>query len=272
MNHSLRTGFSLVELSIVLVILGLLVGGILAGQSLIRASELRAVTTEYNRWITATHAFRDKYFGLPGDLRNATSFWGDNNTACPDAAIANGTPGACNGNGNNLVEDLGTAAGAANELFAYWQQLALAGLIEGNYTGLNGVTSLDAVLTGTSANSPISKMGNNATWQIRDLGVRTATAGIFHGTYGNSFIYGIAAGGMPAGSLMRGEEAWNIDTKTDDGKAATGKMVAYISYNCATAANGSALANDVSSSGTMDAIYNLTSSSKLCAPLFRQAF
>lgn len=58
--------FSLVELSIVLVILGLLTGGILAGQSLIRAAELRAVSTEYSRYITATQSFRDKYFAVPG--------------------------------------------------------------------------------------------------------------------------------------------------------------------------------------------------------------
>jgi len=70
------SGFSLVELSIVLVILGLLTGGILGGQALIRAAELRAVTTEYDRWVTATRTFQDKYFALPGDMTNATAFWG----------------------------------------------------------------------------------------------------------------------------------------------------------------------------------------------------
>ena len=46
----MKQGFSLVELSIVLVILGLLTGGILAGQNLIRAAELRAVTTQINNF------------------------------------------------------------------------------------------------------------------------------------------------------------------------------------------------------------------------------
>ncbi|PZP83692.1 MAG: type II secretion system protein, partial [Azospirillum brasilense] len=55
-------GFSLVELSIVLVILGLLTGGILGGQSLIRAAELRTISTDANRYITAAQTFRDKYF------------------------------------------------------------------------------------------------------------------------------------------------------------------------------------------------------------------
>jgi hypothetical protein len=69
-------GFSLVALSVVWVNLGLLTGGILTAQSLIRAAELRSITTDYNRFITASQTFRDKYFALPGDMRNATRFWG----------------------------------------------------------------------------------------------------------------------------------------------------------------------------------------------------
>jgi len=65
-------GFSLLELSIVLVIIGLIAGGIVAGSSMIRAAELRAVLTELTQYQTATNTFRDKYLGLPGDLRNAT--------------------------------------------------------------------------------------------------------------------------------------------------------------------------------------------------------
>ena len=60
--EKLRQGFSLVELSIVLVILGLLVGGVLSGQSLIRASELRKYTTSADKYKTAILSFRDKYF------------------------------------------------------------------------------------------------------------------------------------------------------------------------------------------------------------------
>jgi prepilin-type N-terminal cleavage/methylation domain-containing protein len=71
-----QSAFSLVELSIVLVILGLLVGGVLMGQSLIRAAELRRVVTDYNKYTTAVQSFRDKYFALPGDMTNAQNFWG----------------------------------------------------------------------------------------------------------------------------------------------------------------------------------------------------
>lgn len=88
-------GFSLIELSIMLVILGLLVGAVTAGQSLIRASELRSVTTDIERYRAGIATFRDKYFGLPGDLLNATSFWGKDNTNCPTHTGTNATPGTC---------------------------------------------------------------------------------------------------------------------------------------------------------------------------------
>jgi len=67
-----RSAFTLVELSIVLVILGLLVGGTLTGQSLIHAAELRSVVKDYEKYKTAMHVFEDKYFALPGDMTNAT--------------------------------------------------------------------------------------------------------------------------------------------------------------------------------------------------------
>jgi prepilin-type N-terminal cleavage/methylation domain-containing protein len=69
-------GFTLVELSIVLVILGLLAGGVLAGQGLIRAAELRSITTDQQRFLIAIRAFRDQYRSLPGDMPNATLVWG----------------------------------------------------------------------------------------------------------------------------------------------------------------------------------------------------
>jgi prepilin-type N-terminal cleavage/methylation domain-containing protein len=66
-----QTAFSLVELSIVLVILGLLVGGVLSGQALIRASEMRSITAQANQYRAAIYSFRDKYFAIPGDMANA---------------------------------------------------------------------------------------------------------------------------------------------------------------------------------------------------------
>lgn len=143
--------FSLVELSIVLVILGLLTGGILTGQSLIRASELRSVATDLQRYQAAVHTFRDKYFALPGDMPNATRFWGVQH-ATPATCIttASTTALTCNGDGNGQVAD------TTYEAFRFWQHLANAGLIEGSYSGVTGPDSgFDHVI---GVNAPRAKM------------------------------------------------------------------------------------------------------------------
>ena len=92
----MKNGFTLLELSIVMVIIGLIIGGITVGQDLIRSAELNSVVTDINKYKTAINTFNLKYNAMPGDMSNATSYWGDQATgtnACPDAAIANGTPG-----------------------------------------------------------------------------------------------------------------------------------------------------------------------------------
>lgn len=231
----MRKGFSLVELSIVLVILGLLVGGILAGQSLIRASELRAVGTEYNRWVTATVAFRDKYFALPGDMTNATAIWGSQSGATTtgyDATCGNnfttantsaGNTLTCNGDGNSVIAAGADGNPALYESWRFWQQLSNAGLIEGQYLGVSGTayTGKDSVCP---TNCPISKL-NNGGWSVRS-GYNSTWQ--FAGSQGNTFVFGA---NEPStlytvnNPIMAPEEAWNLDTKLDDGMPGTGKML-----------------------------------------------
>ncbi len=219
-----NAGFSLVELSIVLVILGLLTGGILAGQNLIRAAELRSITTDFDRIQTATNTFRDKYFALPGDMRNAEDFWGVEVAA--DATCktqASDTPDTCNGDGDGVIDD----SVASQEEFRAWQHLANAGLIEGTYSGID---SGDPIALGDDVMR--SKM-NNGGWSFVD-GVNPPQ--LAFGTRGND----ITDGGIIAAS-----EAWNIDTKMDDGAPRTG-IVQDIN---AVAACSSATDYDVDDSG-----------------------
>ena len=61
-------GFTLIEMSIVLVIIGLITGGVLVGRDLIEAAKIRAQITQVERFKTAVQTFRTKYNGLPGDL------------------------------------------------------------------------------------------------------------------------------------------------------------------------------------------------------------
>lgn len=257
-----RTGFSLVELSIVLVILGLLTGGILAGQSLIRAAELRSITTEYQRYVTATQTFRDKYFAIPGDMANATRFWGDDNTNCADAAIANGSPGTCNGNGDGNPFPAG-GGGVTAEVTQFWKQLALAGLIEGSYTGISGAGGGAHAIIGT--NVPFSKL-SSAGWSVNTAHNYTGNGQAYAFDYGVHLRFGATVTNDDTlGAIIKPEEAWNIDTKLDDGRPGYGKIVAYY-WNNACATGGA------SSADLTNSVYNLTSTNQSCALFFAKAF
>lgn len=222
-----RKGFSLVELSIVLVILGLLVGGVLSGQALIRASELRAVTTEFNRYVAATQAFRDKYFAIPGDMANATEFWGRSSATADcvtNSGAAVGGLGTCDGDGDGGIE-LPAALYNPNqsgENFQYWRQMQLAGMIEGNVSGTTGAGTISSPSPETFQPS---KLGSNAYWVI---GSNTVA---WFGAIYPSYVTGqntLSLGGPFSGGLrwiFFQEEMWNIDTKMDDGIPMLGNVV-----------------------------------------------
>lgn len=257
----MKRGFSLVELSIVLVILGLLTGGILAGQSLIRAAELRSVSTDLNRYVAATYTFRDKYMAAPGDMPNATAFWGaaagdgtGNDTACH--AVEGAGTATCNGNGDGKVYWAITSAnGTPREYFTFWKHLANAGLIEGKFTGISGSGSSNNPVTGI--NTPQLRLQQAA---IRlghtQLPIPEGHASSYAGYYGFNW-----AMGRPVGTaddldpIFLPEEVWNIDMKMDDGNPATGR----ITVMKPAAMPGCALGNDAST-----ARYDLTTKTQAC--------
>lgn len=235
-----RQGFSLVELSIVLVILGLLTGGILSGQSLIRAAELRTVSTDFNKYLTAAHTFRDKYRALPGDMPNAVKFWGaqagdttdGTDATCAGLTFANPATGTatCNGNGNGQISN-NTMHSSTNpgwsEVWRAWQHLANAGLVEGSYTGVPATSNFVDGQAGL--NMPVSRVDRSGGYAFLWIGVPSSTgvSYYFPGSYGNTLAYG---GGdrVDQAGLLWAEEAWNIDTKIDDGKPGQGKMRPYM--------------------------------------------
>lgn len=242
-DSSTMRAFSLIELSIVLVILGLLTGGILAGQSLIRAAELRAVSTEYSRYATASSTFRDKYFALPGDMTNATKFWGQS-ANCPGTYLQGTTDGTtCDGNGDGRVHFSGsTTPATTSELFRFWQHLGSAGLIEGRYNGVTAATDNYVYAAGES-NTPASKVGNGR-WSLMTA-VNTAGGGLGNGFwYDYSRPYHFSLGAVRSNSwnyglIFKSEEAWNIDTKMDDGKPGMGIVLSTWNSACTDASDGS---------------------------------
>ena len=145
-----RRGFSLIELSVVLAVGGLLVGGVLGGQSLINASGRMSVVSEYKQYNDAVTLFYEKYRDMPGDMSDAEDRWGASTS---------------NGDGDGMI-DAATAAGARGEAFELWNQLALDGRISGKFSGTAGSaagwTGMDTVF---KTNAPASRMGN-AGWGV----------------------------------------------------------------------------------------------------------
>jgi prepilin-type N-terminal cleavage/methylation domain-containing protein len=252
---SLRSqfGFSLVELSIVLVILGLLTGGILGGQALIRAAELRAVPAELARHTTAVQSFRDKYFALPGDMINATAFWGVRAGTGSDVAChqtINTTTGTCNGNGDGRIDFVAGDA-TFGERFLGWQHLVRAGLIEGNYTGASGSASTEVRVRVT--NLPPMKLPNTQVHFWFAPGPQTSNIQYFDGPYSHNTFGVTNSSGYP----LSPEEAWNIDTKLDDGRPATGRLFTF--KNTSTWTPGCATTDLVAT-----AQYTLNNQAKIC--------
>ena len=248
----MQKGFSLVELSIVLVILGLLTGGILAGKNLIRAAEIRSISTQYASYVAAAQTFRDKYFAIPGDMRNATDFW----------------PTAINGNGNGQL----SYHGSYNENYQFWVQLQLAGLVEGSLTGLPDANSAST----PGENTPRAKL-NQAGWDSWGLFNPAATPSGFPGAcemiwsdYGNVLSIGTRrAGWWNMSPAITPEEAWNVDTKMDDGLPAQGKVIAA-ELGATLCYNGSYAACNRLPTDVTD--YDLDNTATICSLIFKQAF
>ena len=111
-----REGFTLVELSIVLVIIGLLIGGILKGKAMIDNAKLKKVKSDIDGIVAAVYAYQDRYSYLPGD---------DVNNREADLGATGCTAGK--GNGDGLFNH-------THEYSCAWQELIGAGLISGDKT------------------------------------------------------------------------------------------------------------------------------------------
>jgi prepilin-type N-terminal cleavage/methylation domain-containing protein len=230
----MQRAFTLVELAIVLVIIGLIIGGVLVGQTLIRQSQVRAIATEFQRYSTGIQAFHDKYLALPGDMTNATAFWGTS-TACGGTSAT----GTCNGDGNATLSTA-TANSQTGEVFQFWRQMALAGLVSGNFTGVAGPTD-NSLGTGDdtviSTNAPKSRM-DNVGWSAGNITVANGDTEAFAGNYGNFLSIGAQVSGtFTRGAALKAQEAWSLDEKIDDASPGTGKVLARFWSTCTTSAS-----------------------------------
>lgn len=221
--HANNGGFSLVELSIVLVILGLLTGGILSGQSLIHAAKLRKTMGVAEQYRVAIFSFSDRYMALPGDMTNASRFWNN----------------ATNGNGNGRIE---TATGSGHALSSpdnggfdgeraqAFVQLSSAGLIEGGYDG-------SAVLGKGYPAVPLSPnkgMMLTGPWDNISSGIAYTDPTLISASLYLSMIicrpdrlHQGSSNHNDCNDMFVPEDLWNMDSKADDGLPHRGAVIAY---------------------------------------------
>ncbi|MGH8750797.1 MAG: type II secretion system protein [Burkholderiales bacterium] len=114
-----QSGFTLIEVAIVLIIVGLILGGVLKGQELITTARVRNLIAQQDGIKTAFFGFEDRYRALPGDYSRAST-----NINC--------TMVCADGNGNGRIESI-TNGGSIDEQIAVWEHLSKSGFINGSY-------------------------------------------------------------------------------------------------------------------------------------------
>ncbi|WP_152053047.1 prepilin-type N-terminal cleavage/methylation domain-containing protein [Tautonia marina] len=241
--HARRRGFTLIELSIVLVVVALVVGGIVAGREIIANADARRMLSLRDQVVSAIMVFRNKYNCLPGDCDTATRFW-PADASCPNTT-ANLVPktATCNGDGDGLIASRiqnipSDSVKACYEIFRTWQHLANAGLISGQYSGVMapGPSSCYNQLGGV--NVPRWRQGNN--FIIEHVRVVNDAANAFFDDFSSHLMRDIWDGGsFPADLNSYGStpaELYRIDSKIDDGKPGTGlfQTYQYPSPDCST--------------------------------------
>jgi prepilin-type N-terminal cleavage/methylation domain-containing protein len=147
-------GFTLVEIAIVLVIIGLLLGGILKGQEMITQAKIKNVMADFSGISAAYHGYQDRYRAIPGDDPQAASRW--------TGAAVHATPAEV---GNGRIQGTWNSGTAGDEARLWWDHLRRAGFVSGSGTQqpFNAVTGMIGVQTGDGQATTGPALGTDST-------------------------------------------------------------------------------------------------------------
>jgi prepilin-type N-terminal cleavage/methylation domain-containing protein len=202
MISSPRQGFTLIEISIVLVIIGLVIGGVLVGKELVFAAQVRAQVTQIEQLNTAVATFRSKYACLPGDCATAE-----------DRGL--GLPGdyGNNGNGSGVIGDATVTPPEQTEGTNFWYHLYQAGLI----------------VEDTSNTTVKPKLAGNVSGDVTIV----KETDLLYVTLGNPHLIALAATNGSFG-LYLPSAAYAIDSKMDNGLPTSGTVQAISALSTQT--------------------------------------
>jgi prepilin-type N-terminal cleavage/methylation domain-containing protein len=194
-----QSGFTLIEIAIVLVIIGLLLGGVLKGQELINSARVKNLATDFRNIPVFIYGYQDKFRALPGDDAGV-----DAHLLCAPTCVA--TTGT---HGNGVIEgNWNDVIATDSEAFRFWQHVRLAGLAPGptltsdpTYIPTNAAGGIIGIQSGTSSLT---------TTPIKD----STGAVAIRGTY------------IICSAGILGKFVKQLDIQMDDGNPATGSMMA----------------------------------------------
>lgn len=220
-------GFTLVEIAVVLVVIGLLLGGMLRASQLTVGAKVRELATQQDSVRTAYLGFYERYRALPGDYSQAT---------------ANIQGISQNGNGNGRIEMTSTP----NETILAWEHLARAGYVSGSYT--YAATESDA----TSLKSRYGAYVKIVFDGIYGPGTSASPSPLRHN--------------IKTGPNVPVEVVAELDRKIDDGRPNTGSFLfsRYESNGSGAPTDGSITAPACTSALDEAAIWNATNGSGNC--------
>lgn len=193
-----HSGFTLVEIAIVLVIIGLLLGGVLKGQELINSAKVKNFANDFRNIPLYIYGYQDKFRTLPGDDPDPSSHVGGTKAS---------TSGQTQGNG--VIEGTWYSTTATDESFLFWQHVRLAGLTAGPTD-----TSNAAVYVPKNADSGIIGIQSNTT---------------------TSYVSGLKGTYLICSSGILGKFAKQLDQTLDDGCTSTGSMMSVPNLATGTA-------------------------------------
>lgn len=206
MKNKNSEGFTLLEISIVLVVIGFILGVVLFGQDIINQARIRSIATQLERYNAAANTFRDKYGQLPGDI-----------SRLPKNLGFFSTPGLLNtlgGDGDNYIQP-------AQEIANFYHHMSVLTLID--FYG-DGTTTLSPVGKSIPYVKGSSRGGMRVYTGFRTSPADAATIGMFI----NAYHLGVVNGGSNFENIFTPRDAFNLDTKLDDGMPNTGSVQAYI--------------------------------------------
>ena len=212
-RNAQQAGFTLVEIAIVLVIIGLLLGGILKGQEMIVQAKIKNTISDYNGVLAAYNGYIDRYRALPGD-----------------DAQGNRWTGGIVGNGNSVIQNAYESQTADQESRLFWLHMRLAGFIpgQGQQQPTNAHNGILGVQTGDAA--------GGATLAAAAAAPDPAVPGI--------------GGVMICSSQVPDKVAIAVDNQTDDGRSRSGQVRAVNATGNAAIGAGQAPAATYQETGT----------------------